>query len=82
MDAFTLSAVFMIFFVCLGLHLITLGPIRTVQTVQTVKTVKTIQPIKIIQPIVIPLGPRPPQPLPAVLRQNVAIARLMRMEPF
>ena len=81
MDAFTLSAVFMIFFVCLGLHLITLGPIRTVQTVQTVKTVKTIQ-VKIIQPINIPLGPIPPQPLPAVLRQNVAIARLMRMEQF
>jgi hypothetical protein len=65
MDSFTLTLVIVIFLCCLGLHFATaLAPPITIATIAPP-----------LPPVIKPLLIRP-----AVLRQNVAIARLMRIE--
>jgi hypothetical protein len=87
MDSFTLAMLIFIFLSCMGMHFITLTSQTSSPDPKKNPDVGSRAPIPIV-PHNIPASDRilkaqmPTFAHPAVLRQNVAVARLMRMEGY
>lgn len=78
MDSFTLTLVIVIFLCCLGLHFATaLHPPVVIPSIPVFPVLPPASKMPKLPVMIMPIM----QPIrPAVLRQNVAIARLMREE--